>query len=93
MAWQPAFTSENLREHWRAHWRARFPRGARVRLLTERVAHFTTDLPAEHGVVVGYGRNPEIIRVRLDGATDSRGWHVSFLEAEAFPPGTAPANE
>jgi hypothetical protein len=92
MAWEPSLTPEERRRRWRAHWRARFPMGSRVRLLTERVAHLPVDLPSERGVVVGYGRDPEIIRVRLDGETEARGWHVSFLEVEALPPGTAPTN-
>jgi hypothetical protein len=82
MAWAPSFQPGELLRRHRAYWRARFPVGARVWLPPERVAHLPIELPSEHGIVVGYGRDPETIYVRLDGATQARGWHVSFLEVD-----------
>jgi hypothetical protein len=85
MEWQPSFQPGELARRHRAYWRSRFPIGCRVWLPPERVAHLSGDLPSRHGVVVGYGRDAEVIRVRLDGTAQVGGWHASFLEVEAPP--------
>ena len=32
------------------------------------------------GVVVGYGRQPDLIRVRVNGTKDAETWHMKFWE-------------
>lgn len=64
-----------------------YPKGCRVRA----TADFREQFPqsrSQTGTVVGYGRDPAMIRVRRDGLATAEAYHVLFWERV---PGEDPA--